>query len=150
MQGAVVLGAERPRAPELLDERITDSGRYGDQQHRPAALQLSSRVSRADQPQTPLPVVDEDIAALASGSQAVALHSLERSLDIGAARSAGARVVPVRAHVTTRQPRPEGSSVDRAAMKASWGTSTRPTIFIRFLPSFCFSSSLRLRVMSPP
>ena len=43
-----------------------------------------------------------------------------------------------------------GSEVLRAAMKASCGTSTRPTIFIRFLPSFCFSSSLRLRVMSPP
>ena len=43
-----------------------------------------------------------------------------------------------------------GPLVDNAAMKASWGTSTRPTIFIRFLPSFCFSSSLRLRVMSPP
>ena len=41
-------------------------------------------------------------------------------------------------------------SLESAAMKASWGTSTRPTIFIRFLPSFCFSSSLRLRVMSPP
>ena len=35
-------------------------------------------------------------------------------------------------------------------MKASWGTSTLPTIFMRFLPSFCFSSSLRLRLMSPP
>ncbi len=35
-------------------------------------------------------------------------------------------------------------------MKASWGTSTRPTIFIRFFPSFCFSRSLRLREMSPP
>jgi hypothetical protein len=46
-------------------------------------------------------------------------------------------------------PSPEPSE-DRAAMKASWGTSTRPTIFIRFLPSFCFSRSLRLRVMSPP
>ncbi len=42
------------------------------------------------------------------------------------------------------------SLVDSAAMKASWGTSTRPTIFMRFLPSFCFSSSLRFRVMSPP
>jgi len=42
------------------------------------------------------------------------------------------------------------SSVDRAATNASWGTSTRPMVFIRFLPSFCFSSSLRLRVMSPP
>ena len=42
------------------------------------------------------------------------------------------------------------SPVESAAMKASCGTSTRPTIFIRFLPSFCFSSSLRFRVMSPP
>ncbi|MBE1562381.1 hypothetical protein H4W81_005160 [Nonomuraea africana] len=41
-------------------------------------------------------------------------------------------------------------SVDSAATKASCGTSTRPTIFIRFLPSFCFSSSFRLREMSPP
>ncbi len=42
------------------------------------------------------------------------------------------------------------SPVESAAMNASWGTSTRPTIFMRFLPSFCFSSSLRLRLMSPP
>jgi hypothetical protein len=42
------------------------------------------------------------------------------------------------------------TSPESAAMNASWGTSTRPTIFMRFLPSFCFSSSLRLRVMSPP
>ncbi len=45
---------------------------------------------------------------------------------------------------------PGPPSLESAAMKASWGTSTRPTIFIRFLPSFCFSRSLRLRVMSPP
>ena len=45
---------------------------------------------------------------------------------------------------------PPLSSEDSAAMKASCGTSTRPTIFMRFLPSFCFSSSLRLRLMSPP
>src|ERR687887_231445 len=36
------------------------------------------------------------------------------------------------------------------ARKASCGTSTIPTCFIRFLPAFCFSSSFRLRVMSPP
>ena len=36
------------------------------------------------------------------------------------------------------------------ARKASCGISTRPTRFIRFLPSFCFSSSLRFRLMSPP
>ncbi len=46
-----------------------------------------------------------------------------------------------------RQGLPPSSSTAR---KASWGTSMRPTRFIRFLPSFCFSSSLRLRVMSPP
>ena len=34
--------------------------------------------------------------------------------------------------------------------KASCGISTLPTCFMRFLPSFCFSRSLRLRVMSPP
>jgi hypothetical protein len=45
---------------------------------------------------------------------------------------------------------PDVSEADRAAMNASWGTSTRPTIFMRFLPSFCFSSSFRFRVMSPP
>jgi|SRR5271166_1370819 len=33
---------------------------------------------------------------------------------------------------------------------ASCGISTRPTRFIRRLPSFCFSSSLRLRLISPP
>jgi len=42
------------------------------------------------------------------------------------------------------------SSDDSAAMKASGGTSTVPMFFIRFLPAFCFSSSLRLRLMSPP
>ena len=36
------------------------------------------------------------------------------------------------------------------ARNASCGTSTPPTCFIRFLPFFCFSSSFRLRVMSPP
>ena len=36
------------------------------------------------------------------------------------------------------------------ARKASCGTSIRPTDFMRFFPSFCFSSSLRLRLMSPP
>ena len=36
------------------------------------------------------------------------------------------------------------------ARKASCGISTRPTCFIRFLPSFCFSRSFFLREMSPP
>ena len=52
-----------------------------------------------------------------------------------------------RAHWTARRYRLSSFS---SARKASCGTSTCPTIFIRFLPSACFSSSLRLRVMSPP
>ncbi len=43
-----------------------------------------------------------------------------------------------------------GSSSESTARKASCGTSTMPSCFIRFLPFFCFSISLRLREMSPP
>src|SRR5579875_2147546 len=38
----------------------------------------------------------------------------------------------------------------RTARKASCGISTFPTRFIRFFPSFCFSSNFRFRVTSPP
>ena len=36
------------------------------------------------------------------------------------------------------------------AMKASWGTSTLPMAFIRFLPLACFFSNYFFREMSPP
>ncbi len=42
------------------------------------------------------------------------------------------------------------SSILRTLRKASCGTSTEPMAFIRFLPAFCFSRSLRLRETSPP
>ena len=42
------------------------------------------------------------------------------------------------------------SSGSKTDMNAFCGIATLPTIFIRFLPSFCFSSSFRFRVMSPP
>ncbi len=42
------------------------------------------------------------------------------------------------------------ASIFKAARKALWGISTLPNWRMRFLPSFCFSSSLRLRLMSPP
>jgi len=41
-------------------------------------------------------------------------------------------------------------SIFSAAMNASCGMSTLPNWRIFFLPAFCFSSSLRLRVASPP
>ena len=46
--------------------------------------------------------------------------------------------------------RPHPSPTLSTARKASCGTSTEPMAFMRLLPSFCFSSSLRLREMSPP
>jgi hypothetical protein len=42
------------------------------------------------------------------------------------------------------------SSILSAAMNASCGISTWPNWRMRFLPRFCFSSSLRFLVMSPP
>src|SRR5690606_26238300 len=46
--------------------------------------------------------------------------------------------------------RHQSSPIFSALMKASWGISTLPNWRIFFLPAFCFSSSLRLRVASPP
>ena len=45
---------------------------------------------------------------------------------------------------------PQLSSIFSASMNASCGISTDPNSRIFFLPFFCFSSSLRLREMSPP
>ena len=50
----------------------------------------------------------------------------------------------------SRIPPAAHESMERTARNASCGTSTAPTCFMRFLPSFCFSNSFRLREMSPP
>ena len=42
------------------------------------------------------------------------------------------------------------ASIFKAAKNALCGISTLPNWRMRFLPSFCFSSSLRLRLISPP
>ena len=55
------------------------------------------------------------------------------------------------AHLFGTQPSDGKSNHDfNTCTKASCGMLTDPTDFMRFLPSFCFSSNLRLRVMSPP
>ncbi len=55
-----------------------------------------------------------------------------------------------RAGPRRRSPAAGQSPSSSTARNASCGTSMRPTCFMRFLPAFCFSSSLRLREMSPP
>ena len=67
----------------------------------------------------------------------------------------GARAKNACASVRCRRPfisnnREAHPSIFSAAMKASCGMSTLPNWRIFFLPSFCLSRSLRLRVMSPP
>ena len=42
------------------------------------------------------------------------------------------------------------SSIESTDKNASCGTSTLPTIFILFLPSFCFSNSFLFLDTSPP
>ena len=64
-------------------------------------------------------------------------------ITVSAPSTTGARIRLRRCH--ERSP-----SSCNTAMNASCGISTDPTCFIRFFPSFWRSSSLRLRVMSPP
>src|ERR1700730_8126184 len=53
-------------------------------------------------------------------------------------------------HVQVEAVNPFHQSRLNTAMKASCGISTLPTRLRRFFPSFCFSSSFRFRVTSPP
>ncbi len=95
-----------------------------------------------------------------SDDTVIGIHQKTARIRIAIAVSQSRIRMPIRQ--LTQSPASEGAdrpdyffsffsvSPESAAMKASWGTSTRPTIFMRFLPSFCFSRSLRFRVMSPP
>ena len=49
-----------------------------------------------------------------------------------------------------KKPRNDHAHAFSTWMNASCGMLTDPKDFMRFLPSFCFSSNLRLREMSPP
>src|SRR6202007_401505 len=91
-------------------------------------LELELREERVDIGAVALPAPDEgDAGAVATTSGA------ERKVDVEVADAAH-RLSPSRLST---------------ARKASCGTSTAPTCFMRFLPFFCRSSSFLFRVTSP-
>src|SRR5438128_6705073 len=98
---------------------------------------------------------DELAAAVrADVTELVGARRAERALEgaddrVTVRREGGVAALAARSHLEGHQlfcPCP----MFRTARKASCGTSTAPTCFIRFFPFFWFSSSLRLREMSPP
>ncbi len=86
--------------------------------------------------------IDREREALVLGGEGVELPIT--------ARQALQRLLAVVADIDQDGDAAHQESSLRTAMKALWGTWTVPIWRIRFLPSFCFSSSLRLRVISPP
>ena len=88
---------------------------------------------------------ETDLSPVATG--------LSASADDARRLAAAFRVLDLSLHVMLEEARRAGaqlSPIFRASMKAACGMSTLPNWRMRFLPSFCFSSSLRLRVTSPP
>ena len=85
---------------------------------------------------------DDDRLAYSRSSEPCGLDGL-------AGRSGGVSPGPALRRLRGATVKPYSPTLSRAR-NASCGISTLPTCFIRFLPSFCFSSSLRLRVISPP
>ena len=113
----------------------------------PRAAHARTRLGRATSSppqfgQTPLHLV--------ARTPAQNVHSNEQMR----ASPSGASAAPQRSHVGAHLERHQLFLLPwpmlSTARNASCGTSTAPTCFIRFLPFFCFSSSLRLREMSPP
>ena len=127
----------RQRAEQPLERRRTqERGRAAAEKHRldvvreHVALELQLAEQRLD--------VAAVLAVAADDGDEVAVAAAVR-----AERNVHVQMPHVPAH------RVESPRL-RTARNASCGTSTAPTCFIRFLPAFCFSSSFRLRVMSPP
>ena len=111
----------------------------------PRAAHALTRFGRA----TSSPPQFGQTCAIASPHAGQNVHSKEQMTSVAVGRECGAAALAGRAHLERHQlfsPCPMLST----ARNASCGTSTAPTCFMRFLPFFCFSSSLRLREMSPP
>ncbi len=132
-----------PGAQRDLRQRRVRVGHLGG-----AAAELGRRV-RVEVAVAAAHRAERDVQVHAEPAVARAVPHARRE---GAVRGSGVTLRERRAHfffASLASLAPPASD-DSAAMKASCGTSTRPMVFMRFLPSFCFSSSLRLRVMSPP
>ena len=141
-----VAGCSGPRRTDGW--RLRGRGRVG---YRPGRGTRRPRTVRRDRPRGRSPSRRGQPPGPTGPVDAPVAHRSGQSL--GAHRSGqsprGPPVVsPPGAHRSGQSPR--GPPVRRAETKASCGTSTDPTFFIFFLPSFCFSSSLRLRDTSPP
>ena len=138
LDGDLLRGRQRLEQPHELGER-GEGRRAAAEEDRlelvreHAALQLELAQQRVDV-RAVLPLLPDDRHEVAVAAAVRA----ERQVHVEVARAAR--------HEPPFWPWPMLST----ARNASCGTSTAPTCFIRFLPAFCFSSSLRLRVMSPP
>src|SRR5262249_22172184 len=135
-----------------LDGRLARSGqrgqqslerRGGEKRRRPAAEEDRLELL-CEHRSLPLELPQErvDVAAMLLPSS----HDRDEVAVAAAMRAERNMYVEVANSVGHRDESPRLST----ARKASCGTSTAPTRFIRFFPAFCFSSSFRFRVMSPP
>ena len=166
--GLEALGAERdardPSVAEKSRQLRRDRLRVrldGDLSGRRERREQAGELARLRERRRPAP--EEDRLDLGSQDAALQLELCQERVDVGAVALASADQrdeVAVSAAVgAERQVHVEmpdaaahlrSPSRLRTARNASCGTSTAPTCFMRFLPFFWRSRSLRLRVMSPP
>ena len=125
------------------DEHAGDRRRHRAEGGR-GRRRLGQQRGRVRPPQPLHPGVGDEVAVVAAGQAERHVHVHPEQARVDQRRGHRGRGGEDGRH------RRQLSSVRRAATNASWGTSTRPICFIRRLPSFWRSSSLRLRVTSPP
>ena len=158
---------QRPLELELAEQRVDvravllAAADDGDEVAVAAAVRAERQV-HVEVPRAPLTTRSASAARRArrrsSGrrpSMLVGARDAERALERADARLAVGRERRAAAladgsHLERHQLFPLPCPMLSTARNASCGTSTAPTCFIRFLPFFWFSSSLRLREMSPP
>ena len=155
-----------PRREPALDVRAGDIARVRLERHfgsgretdRPHALHYPQHLGRRQQ--AGRAATDEDRIERTDGQLGAGdIDFVAERLDIGRDQplehGVGVEVAVLahpgaEGHVQVEAVNAFHQSRLNTAMNASCGISTLPTRLRRFLPSFCFSSSFRLRVTSPP